>query len=127
MHRILVVDDEKSIVFALRQYFMREGYIVDCATSAEQALEDLALNHYAVAIIDIELRGSSEDADGLNLAQFVRQHAPATVVIILSALESAEVESRAREAGVHSFVHKPAPLALIADVAAGLMRAATSL
>ena len=122
MDRILVVDDEKSIVFALRQYFLRHGYAVDCALSAEQALEHLASQHYSVAIIDIELRGSEEYVDGLNLAQFIRSHAPATVVIILSAHESPEVETRAREAGAHSFVHKPAPLALIEDVAIGLMR-----
>ena len=31
MDRILVVDDEKSIVFALRRYFVQQGYIVDTA------------------------------------------------------------------------------------------------
>ncbi len=110
-------------MFALRSYFVRQGYAVDCALTAEQALENLAVARYAVAIIDIELRGSSGTGDGLNLAEFVRRHAPETVVIILSAIESPEAETRAREAGVHSFVHKPAPLSLIADVAAGLMRA----
>lgn len=120
-----MVDDEKSIVFALRQYFLRQGYVVDSALGAEQALEHLATNHYALAIIDVELRGSGDHSDGVNLAQFIHTHAPATAVIILSAHESPEVESRAREAGAHSFVHKPAPLAQLADVAAGLIRAAT--
>ena len=124
MDRILVVDDEKSILFALKQYFIRHDYIVDAASTAEEALEHLAKHRYTVAIIDIELRGSGEHADGLNLAQFIRGHASATVVIILSAHESPEIESRAREAGVHSFVHKPAPLSVIADVL-GLMRAET--
>jgi DNA-binding response OmpR family regulator len=121
--RILVVDDEKSIVFALRHYFVQQGFLVDCALTAEEALEHLASHHYAVTIIDIELRGSNDSIDGLNLAEFVRRHAPATVVIILSAVESTEAESRARAVGVHSFVHKPAPLSQIADVAVGLMRA----
>lgn len=119
-----MVDDEKSIVFALRQYFRRQSYIVDCAESADQALELLAANHYALAIIDVELRGNGEYADGVNLAYFVRTHAPATGVIMLSAHESPEVESRARKAGAHSFVHKPAPLAELADVAAGVIRSA---
>lgn len=124
--RILVVDDEKTIVFALRQYFVRAGYGVDCATTAEQALELLASERYAVAILDIELRGSLESGDGLNLAEFIRRHSPSTVVIMLSAVESVEAEARAREAGVHSFVHKPAPLAVIAGVAADLVRASAN-
>lgn len=122
MKRILVVDDEKSIVFAVRQYFLKQGYVVDCAGSSEQALVLLASQHYAVAIVDVELRGGIDSSDGLNLAKFIRSHAPATAIIVLTALETPETASRAKEAGVHSFLHKPTPLAQIADVALELMR-----
>ena len=124
MERILVVDDEKGIIFGLRQYFGQQGYGVDSATSAEEALEYLAANKYGVAIVDIELRGSDASNDGLNLAAFIRSHAPSTIVIILSGKDSPETHERAREAGVHSFLSKPARLSLIADLAARLMRAA---
>lgn len=126
MKRILLVDDEKSIAFAVRQYFVQQGYLVDCALTSEAALECLAANHYAVAIIDVELRGSG-CADGLNLAEFIRRHAPATAVIILTALQTTETESRAKQVGVHSFMQKPAPLAQLADVASGLIRDAVAL
>lgn len=121
MKRILLVDDEKSIAFAVRHYFMQQGYVVDCASTSEEALECLAAQHYAVAILDVELRGSGT-VDGLHLAQFIRRHAPATAIIILTALQTAETENRAREAGVHSFMQKPAPLAQLADIASGLIR-----
>ncbi len=117
-----MVDDEKSIAFAVRQYFVRQGYDVDCASSCEQALDYLAANHYAVAIVDVELREPTATADGINLARFIRGHAPATVVIMLTAIETPETELRARQAGVHSYLHKPARLAQIADVAFGLIR-----
>ncbi|HEX9163811.1 MAG TPA: response regulator [Thermoanaerobaculia bacterium] len=125
MKRILLVDDEKSILFALRQYFLQQGYVVDSAMTSEQALELLAAEHYAVAIVDVELRGSRDSSDGINLAYFIRRHAPATAIIILTALETSETAQRAREAGVHSFLQKPAPLSQIADVAFGLMRDAS--
>jgi len=124
VERILVVDDEKGIIFGLRQYFAQQGYPVDCATTAEEALEHLSANQYGAAIVDVELRGTGTYADGLNLAAFIRRHAPATVVIILSAHESPETHQRAREVGVHSFLSKPARLSLLADVAVRLMRAA---
>lgn len=125
MKRILVVDDEKSIAFAVRHYFVQQGYEVDCASSSEQALEFLAGNHYAAAIVDVELRDPNA-ADGINLAHFIRGHSPATAVIVLTALGTPETETRARDAGVHSFMHKPARLAQIADVAFGLIRAASA-
>jgi DNA-binding response OmpR family regulator len=120
--RILLVDDEKSIVFAVRQYFLSQGYVVDSAATCDQALALVAANQYAVAIVDVELRGSSDSSDGVHIAQFIRSHAPATGVIILTALATPETETRAREAGVHSFMHKPTRLAQIASVAFGLMR-----
>jgi DNA-binding response OmpR family regulator len=122
VNRILVVDDEKSITFAFRQYFNQQGYSVDCALTSEEALELLAANEYAVAIVDVELRGSSNGADGLNLALFIRIHAPSTAVIILTAVESSEAQQRAEAVGVHSYLCKPARLAHVADVAFNLMR-----
>ena len=122
MERILVVDDEKGILFGLRQYFAQQGYTVDTATSSDEALEQLAANQYGLAIIDVELRGNGS-SDGLNLAEFIRRHAPATVVIVLTAHESPEAHQRAREVGVHSFLSKPARLSLLADLAGRLMRA----
>lgn len=122
MNRILVVDDEKSITFALRQYFLQEGYSVDCALTCEEALSLLAANEYSVAIIDIELRGSGNGSDGLNLAAFIRSHAPLTPVIILTALETTEAQNRAQAAGVQSYLCKPARLSHVADVALSLMR-----
>jgi DNA-binding response OmpR family regulator len=122
VNRILVVDDEKSITFALRHYFVQQGYAVDCALDCEEALEFLAANQYSVAIVDIELRGSGNGSDGLNLATFIRSHAPLTPVIILTAVETAEAQERAQAAGVHSYLCKPARLAHVADVAFTLMR-----
>ena len=122
MNRILVVDDEKSITFALRQYFLQEGFVVDCAMTCEDALQLLAANQYSVAIVDIELRGSGNGSDGLNLAAFIRSHAPLTPVIILTALETTESHTRAQAAGVQSYLCKPARLSHVADVALTLIR-----
>jgi DNA-binding response OmpR family regulator len=122
VNRILVVDDEKSITFALRQYFLQEGYSVDCALTCEEALSFLAANQYSVAIVDIELRGSGNGSDGLNLAAFIRSHSPLTPVIILTAVETTESQKRAQAAGVQSYLCKPARLSLVADVAFSLIR-----
>src|SRR6185503_4033377 len=121
VNRILVVDDERSITFALRQYFLQQGYVVDCACTSEEAVELLAASQYHLAIVDVELRGNKDHSDGINLATYIRDQAPATAVIILSAVETAEARQRALSAGVHSYVPKPARLSQIADLAQSLI------
>jgi DNA-binding response OmpR family regulator len=122
VNRILVVDDEKHIVFAFRQYFVARGHVVDCAMTAVEAHDLLSRHSYSVAIIDVHLEGLGDAGDGLNIAAAIRQSSPATIVIILTAVETPETERRAAEVGVHSFLRKPARLAHVADVAFGFMR-----
>lgn len=121
MKRILVVDDERSITFALRQYFAHAGFYVDCAWSCEEAHRYLAANQYDVAIVDVELRDGCE-VDGIDLAMFIRNSAPGTAVIVLTAVSSADTRRRAEAAGVRSYLSKPARLAHVADIAMGLIK-----
>jgi DNA-binding response OmpR family regulator len=119
--RILVVDDERTIVFALKAYFTRDGCLVDCANGSEGALALLATHLYDVAIVDVQLQGTASH-DGLDLAAHIRTHYPTTVVIVLTGLETAETDRRAAEAGVHSLLRKPMRLAHVADLAFELVR-----
>jgi two-component system response regulator HydG len=116
-NRILVVDDEKSILFALDRYFVQQGFVVDTASDPAAAEALIAKNTYALAIIDIHLTRRTDLVEGLELAAFLRDLAPDTAVILMSALGSPETERRAAEIGAHSFVRKPARLSSIAEVA----------
>jgi DNA-binding response OmpR family regulator len=121
LKRILVVDDERSITFALRQYFAHAGFCVDCAWSGEEAQRYLAANQYDVVIVDVELRDGSVGVDGIDLAIFIRNSAPGTAVIVLTAVTCADTRRRAEAAGVRSYLSKPARLAHVADIALGLI------
>lgn len=121
--RILVVDDERSICFGLKTYFGKAGHVVHCAGSAEEAMQLLGAHTFSVALIDIHLNGTNE-GDGLDLAAFIRRESPETIVVVLSALDSVDIQRQVRSVGVHSFLHKPIRLAKVADVAFGLVRAA---
>src|SRR5512142_1037769 len=110
MNRILVVDDEKGIVFALERYFAQHGFEVDTATDAETAQELLATRTYALAILDVHLSGRTDVTEGLDLAATIRETAPGTAVILMTALGTPETEQRATEVGASSFVRKPTRL-----------------
>jgi two-component system, OmpR family, response regulator len=126
-NRILVVDDEKSILFALDRYFVQHGFVVDTASDPAEAEALIAKNTYDLAIIDIHLTRRTDFVEGLELAAFLRDLAPATAVILMSALGGPETERRAAEVGAQSFVRKPARLAHVADIAFSLIGAPVAL
>jgi two-component system response regulator PilR (NtrC family) len=95
---ILIVDDEESILFAMQEYFTALGYHVDCARELEDAKTLLARTPYAVAISDLRLTDNA-GTEGLALLDYIRQHHPATRVIILTAYGVPETEQEARWGG----------------------------
>lgn len=53
--RILVVDDDKTILASLKQIIEVEGFIVDTVETGKEALEKIWSRHYHLVIIDSRL------------------------------------------------------------------------
>lgn len=53
MHRILIVDDERSLRITVQALLQKAGYTVDTAENASTALELIAANDYDVILTDI--------------------------------------------------------------------------
>lgn len=104
----------------MSHYFQRHGFEVDCAADPEAARLYLGEREYALAIVDIHLVGRA-GCDGLDLAEFICHERPATAVVIMTAMATAEHEQRAARIGVRSLVRKPARLAHVANVVFGLL------
>ena len=118
--RILIVDDEEPILFAMREYFAAKGWTVDCARETQEAEVLLSLNDYGVAILDLRLSGTP-GAEGLDLIESVHARSPQTRIILLTAYGSREIEAEAFRRGADAFLHKPKPLSEVARIASGLM------
>jgi DNA-binding response OmpR family regulator len=118
--RILIVDDEEPILFAMREYFAAKGWTVDCARETQEAEVLLSLNDYGVAILDLRLSGTP-GAEGLDLIESVHARSPRTRIILLTAYGSREIEAEAFRRGADAFLHKPKPLSEVARIASGLM------
>lgn len=115
--RILIVDDEESIVFAMRRYFQLHGFDVDAARELEEAQALVANVRYAVVIADLRLTGV-HGAEGLDLVAYVRERCPWTRTMLLTAHSSPDIEVAGRERGVDMVLRKPRPLP---DVAQAVM------
>ena len=100
--RLLVVDDEPQIVRALTPALIAEGYVVDAASSGEEALTRMAADPCDLVILDLGL----PDMDGKVVIERLRawSHAP---VLVLSAREQESEKVAALDAGADDYVNKP--------------------
>lgn len=116
--RLLLVDDEEPILYAMEQYFRAIGCEVDCARGTEEAEAFLEESGYSGAIVDLRLTATQE-SEGLGVVSAVRRRNPLAKVVLLTAYGSPEVEQEARRRGAHSLLQKPASLPDIANVMLG--------
>jgi len=101
--RILVVDDERSMQEFLEIFFRREGFEVVTAGSVDSALLAIESDDYDVIISDVQMPGVS----GLDLLRAVKDLAPETVVIMITAFATAETAIEALKQGAYDYVTKP--------------------
>ena len=114
-HKVLVVDDEASILFAMTEYLARVGYEVDSAHGTTEALMLLAATPYSVVISDLRLTATHQ-SDGLDLLAHVRARSPRTRTILLTAYGATETEQEAQRLGVDALLSKSQDLSEIAAV-----------
>ena len=69
MAKVLVVDDEKSIVKGIRYSLLQDNYEVDCAYDGEEALAMARTGNYDIALLDVMLPKMS----GTEVCQAIRE------------------------------------------------------
>jgi DNA-binding response OmpR family regulator len=107
--RLLIVDDEEAIRFALVEYFRDNGWQVDAAAEKEEAEALLSCTAYTVVIADLRLTGI-HGIEGLDIVEWSRHLQPGTRVVLLTGNGTPELEAEAKRRGVDVFLHKPLPL-----------------
>lgn len=102
--RILLVDDEPGIRQYLELVLKREGFPVDTASDAAEALDIISRHEPAVVLCDIRMPG---ELDGIGLLQRVRESPLSTEFIMMSAYGSRETALKAVEFGAYDYIDKP--------------------
>jgi DNA-binding NtrC family response regulator len=100
---ILVIDDEALIRQSLRKVLQDEGFEVAVASSCATAWEAFVSGRPDVVLLDLVL----PDGDGLDLLRRMREGAPETKVVIISAHASIESAVRAMKLGAYDYIRKP--------------------
>lgn len=117
--RLLVVDDEQTLVEQLQAAFERERYLVETALDGEEALDKLANGPVDLIILDIML----PKLDGLSVLRAIRQDGLTTPVLMLTAKGDIDDKIAGLDLGADDYLAKPFSLAeLMARVRALLRR-----
>jgi two-component system response regulator PilR (NtrC family) len=113
--RLLIVDDQAPIRYALREFFAAVGWDVDCAGSFDEAATALAAREYGAVIADLRL-DERHATGGLDVVRIARECSATASIVVLTAYGSPAAAAEARRRGADALLDKPVPLAELARV-----------
>ena len=121
--RILVVDDDQRLAFAVKRGLEAEGFAVDVAHDGNEAVWAIAENEYDAIILDVMLPG----IDGFGALRAMRDNGNWTPILMLTAKDGVGDEARALDTGADDFLSKPfSYVVLMARLRALLRRGGSS-
>lgn len=118
MYNILVCDDEKDIVSALKIYLTSDGYNVFCAYNGKEALEIIAKNEIHLVLMDIMM----PVLDGVTTVTRIREHHNMPIIFTTAKSEDTDIVV-GLNIGADDYITKPFnPVELLARVRSQLRR-----
>ncbi|MGA9630990.1 MAG: response regulator, partial [Candidatus Acidiferrales bacterium] len=103
MSQVLVVDDEAAMRTALEANFLRDGWVVTTASGAAEAIAKFRGAPCPLVVTDMRM----PDGDGLSVLQGVREIAPETAVVFLTAFGSIPEAVLTMKEGACDYLVKP--------------------
>jgi two-component system KDP operon response regulator KdpE len=101
--KVLIVDDEPSLRRVLRVSLAAIGFEAEEASTGEEALALLGVDHYDVVLLDIEMPGQG----GIETCREINRRSPRPVVLMLTVRDGEEDKAKAFEAGADDYITKP--------------------
>jgi DNA-binding NtrC family response regulator len=100
---ILIVDDEESVRDSLYNWFIEDGFRVECAEDAMRALKILESDNFDIILADIKMPGM----DGLEMLRRIKLLKTDSIVIVMTAFATVDTAVKALKDGAFDYVTKP--------------------
>ncbi|MCD6288516.1 MAG: sigma-54-dependent Fis family transcriptional regulator, partial [Candidatus Hydrogenedentes bacterium] len=101
--RVLVIDDESIMREFVTETLVRAGYNVETAANGKEGLARFRDDVYDLVLTDLKM----PDINGIEVVRTVRQIAPATSVIVMTAYGTIETAVEAIRLGAFDYITKP--------------------
>jgi two-component system KDP operon response regulator KdpE len=100
--RVLIADDDRQILGALRIILSARGYDVSTARDGKEALDRAVSDHPDLVLLDLGMPG----VDGLSVIQAIRGWSAVPILVVSGRTDSAEIVE-ALDLGADDYVTKP--------------------
>ncbi len=100
--RILLVDDDPTILNLLKRFLVKNGYEVAVATTGHEALQSIRGQDFSVALLDLRL----PDFSGLDLLSHLKGQSPETEVILFTGHGGLDSALQALRLGAYDYLVK---------------------
>ncbi len=100
---ILIVDDEDSVRDSLFNWFIEDGYRVECAENAKIALSKIETDNFDIILADIKMPGM----DGMEMLRRIKSLKNELIVIIMTAFATVDTAVQALKDGAFDYITKP--------------------
>ncbi|MDP4084170.1 MAG: response regulator transcription factor [Bacillota bacterium] len=101
--KILVVEDEKSLLAGIEKILIEEAYLVDTASNGYDGLQLAEQNIYDAIILDIMM----PELDGFTVVRKLRENSIRTPILLLTAKDSVEDRVKGLDLGADDYMIKP--------------------
>jgi DNA-binding response OmpR family regulator len=101
--KLLIIEDERSLLAGIVQYFRQEKFLCETAGTYEEGLRKIEEFQFDCIILDLNLPGGS----GLQLLQWLRRNKSKDGVIIISARNSVDDRIAGLDIGADDYLSKP--------------------
>ncbi|MBO5205016.1 MAG: response regulator transcription factor [Prevotella sp.] len=101
--KLLIIEDERQLSDSIVSYLGREDYLCEQAFTFSEAMMRVGVYEYDCILLDLMLPGGS----GLDILRRIRQRAPQTGVIIVSAKDSLDDKVAGLKTGADDYIAKP--------------------
>jgi DNA-binding NtrC family response regulator len=103
-YNILIVDDEQSVVFLLKEELSEiEKYDITVAYDGAEAINILQTQPFDVVLLDVKMPRVS----GIEVLKYIREQHPTTIVLMLTNFADVKTAIETMKLGAYDFVSKP--------------------
>jgi DNA-binding response OmpR family regulator len=116
-HRILIVDDEPTILFAFSQYLKSPTVIIETASTFDEAVDVLKRQIFGAVIADLRLTGTT-NIEGYEVIRQARRLQPSSKIMVVTAYGGDDIKKTIHDLGADYYFEKPVSPQKIKEVLA---------
>ena len=102
--RVLVIDDDADMCVLLDRFLTNNGYEVETAHSGKKGIDKFKSGFFDIVLCDYRL---GDKKDGKDILIEIKQHNPATIVLIITGYSDIKLAVDVIKAGAYDYITKP--------------------